>query len=310
MSYTAIQTTPITVDLKVAAVDTGWSLLGDGTAKHETCNAGNLRLLDYVFTSGVSYKITYQILSISNGYVQFNVGDAKGTQHTVPGSISEIITPSATGMLGAFFSNANCIIKELDIQPIIDALTNEDTNTVVWSTVNKRWSDFRSYVFDCGYSLFTNNYVFNSGTFNKMENASTVRNNFFGVQYQSRIKFIDAVQPLSVKTFESISVQSNQLMVTTTGGITTSLGHVSELAQMDFLKDILLDNIISMSVYSKEGVYSANFLRDKNDDLISGQPLKGNWITVELTTTANNAANPIKLFSVQVIAAISKIGAR
>lgn len=309
MSYTAVENTPISVNLIQAAKDTGWSVPGDGTAVHEICNAGYLRdIFDFLLVNGKQYNITYQVISISGGYVTFGVG-ADGVHNSTTGFKQETITASGD-LRPYFYSNANCVIKGFNIQEVLDPIDEEAENTIAFSEQNKKWIDFRSFAPDCGFSLFTNTYVFENGVMYKLQNGSQNRNNFFGTQYNSRIQFVDAKQPLSIKSFESISVQSNALLITTTDGITTSLGQVSELGAMDFLKDNLNDGTIQVSVYNKEGVYSACFLRDGNENLYTGSPLKGNYITIELTTTDDNSDIPVQLFSIQVVASISKIGAR
>jgi hypothetical protein len=73
-------------------------------------------------------------------------------------------------------------------------------------------------------------------------------------------------------------------MITTEDGVETSLGHISDLIEDDFLRFNLTNGIDSVDIYDNEGIYAAKFLRAK-PEIIDGERLKGNYITVELTTT-------------------------
>jgi hypothetical protein len=305
MSYTELQNSPIIIDLKQAAKDTGWSV--DGTyAIHESCNAGTIHLTSFTPVAGTLYNITYNVISISSGNVRCSIGANNGQTITTAGLVSDTIT--ADGGQLTFYSNAACKIALFNIQAQIPAPDNDAQNTIVYSAKSNKWSDFRTFVPDYGFSLFTNTYLFSNGALYGQLNGGNSRNNFFGSQYQSKLKFVYNKQPVSVKTFNSIVLQANELLITTTDGISTSLGQVSELIDTDFLKDVLTDGTTIVNVYAKEGIYSAGFLRDKNEDLINGAPLKGNYITIELITT--NGSTSLKLFSVAVNASLSKSGAR
>jgi len=72
--------------------------------------------------------------------------------------------------------------------------------------------------------------------------------------------FVDNQYPTIPKTFLSLSMQVNELMITTVDGITTSLGQLSELSEIDFLKDHLNDGVSAVNIFDKEGVYFIRFL--------------------------------------------------
>lgn len=306
--YTAVQGTPIVVDLIQAAKNNGWSIDGT-TASHEICNSGKVTLLTYPLIAGHVYQVSYAVLSISGGLVRMDAGTATGIARTTVGFYTETITVTGTSPVITFYSNANCQVQAFNISDTITSTAKKQRNTIVYSAKSQKWTDFRTLSPDMGFSLFINTYTLNKGRLYNHDNSSNnSRNNFYGVQYDSIIKFVENKNPAIVKSFESLSMQVNELMITTTDGITTSLGQVSELIAVDFLKDTLADGVTSIDVYSKEGVYSAQFLRNKLDDLILGEPLKGNWQTIELTTVDGSLV--LKLFTVAVVSSISKIGAR
>lgn len=300
--YTSIENNPIQVDLLTAANDTGWSQL-NGIATHVACNSGYITLLNYPVTKGNIYQITYTILTISGGYLAAFVGGTEGTHHTTADIYVETITATADGVI-KLFSNANCTVQLFNLKN----LTVNDGVTIVMAAKTKKWSDFRTMYPTFGFSIQERSVVWYLGNGYVQQNGSMSRNNFFGEQFQSSIQFVEAKEPVLLKTYNSLVLQSNQLLVTDTDGITTSLGQISELAEIDFIKGYLNDGISNVQVVSQEGIFSACFLRDKNSSLLEGEVLKGNWITVTLTSL--NGSAPLQLFSVAVNASQSKIGAR
>lgn len=296
-SYTAIQGTPIIVSLIAAAQDTGWSV-SNPTASHSACNAGSITLTSYPLISGDTYYISYAVLSISGGYVQLFAGTTGGIQRTVAGFYTETII--ANGSVLTFFSNANCQIQAFNIQTQ-NVVNPAILNTIVYSPPSKRWSDRRTLTPDMGFSLGINTYPLQNGVIYGQINGGSNRNNFFGVQYQSSIKFVGNSQPEHVKKFKSLSLQANELMITTIGGVVTSLGMVSELIDTDWLKATLSG---TTSVYTSEGVFSS-FLHPDSE---TGDPLKGNWIEIELITA--DGALPLQLYTIGINDSLSHIGMR
>lgn len=303
MSYTAIENNSITVHLPDAANQTGWSLPGDGTAVHTTCNAGYISLLNFPVKAGHAYTITYTILAISSGYVQAFAGGTGGSQYTTPNVIVETITAASDGTI-QLFSNANCTIQLFNIKD----LSLADGVTIVYSAINKKWSDVRTMYPDFGFSLYEFCILAYQGAIYAQQNGSQSRNNFFGQQYQSSIKIADAKASMELKSYNSIALQSNQLLVTTANGITTSLGQVSSLIDQDFLKSVLSDGVSNINVYSQVGIFSASFLRNQNIDIINGDQLAGNYIIIELITINGNT--PLQLFSIAVNATQKRTGVK
>jgi hypothetical protein len=98
--------------------------------------------------------------------------------------------------------------------------------------------------------------------------------------------------------FQSINMNSGSLVVTGTDGIRTSIGQISELADVDFLQNTLVDGATEIKVYSKDGIFLARFLRDlSTGNIYDGDLLRGNYITIDLA-----AVNPdtLKLINVSV----------
>lgn len=303
MSFTAIENNPIQVNLLTAANDTGWVLPGDNTAVHSTCNSGFITLTTYSIISGHSYTISYTINSVNTGYVQCFLGNTGGIQHISSGIITEFITATNNDPV-KFFSNANCSIQSFNI---IDT-TTDDSLTIVYSNINKKWSDFRTIFPDFGWSLFENTITAFKGQIFLHLNGSDNTNNFFGVPYQSSIKVVFSNNPEIINNFDVLSYQSNMLLVSTQGGITTSTGQQTTLIDDDFKKTVLSDGVTSVTVFQNQNVYSASLLNDEFSDVINGEPMQGNFIIVELQTV--DGSTPLKLFSMAMKTARKWIGNR
>lgn len=294
MSYSALQDTPIVINLLTAANDNGWTQDGV-TATHSSCNDGVTTNDSYPLFAGQSYQVSYAVLSISDGYVQVQSPGSNGAEQTTANLYVETITPTSNGFVD-FYSNANCQIQAFNIQNI----TPDPGNTIAYSAKTKKWSDFRSFYPDYGWSLYTRSITAYRGNLYTHDNGSDDRCNFYGTQFTSSIKFSTNQQPTIPKTFLSINYQANQLLITPSTGVTTSLGQVSNLVSQDFLQAQYNDG---SNLYTSEGFYKASFLRDMNVDIISGDPLKGNWLQIDLVNTS--PSSPLSLFSTEIIYAHS-----
>lgn len=305
---TAIEDQPIIISLTDLAPTTGWSVRGD-IAFHESCNSGNIYILNYPLVTGQTYTYSWQVITCTSGFVQANLGTAQGAAKTAPTAvITETVTATGTNPQFFFFSNGNCSIENFTITQVGFTTSLTQQNTISYSEKTHKWVSFYTYIPDNAFSLFINTYSFFNGDLYIHESGSLSRNNFYGVDYQSILQFVDNVQPLVPKSYLSLSIQCNELMVTGDNGITTSLGQVSELAAQDFIKDYLTDGTSSYNVNTIEGIYSAGLLRDKNTGTIeNGDQLKGNYIIITLISTNNSA---LLLYTINIVARHSPIGSR
>lgn len=291
MSYTALENSPIIVNLLVAANDTGWSV--DGTvANHDSCNSGYIKLSTLSLISGDTYQVSYSVLSITGGYVQLFAGTTGGIQRTTAGNYVETITTNGTEL--SFFSNANCSVKAFNIRNTITDTSNSQKHTAAYSSTINKWTSFYTFAPDYGISLFTNTFTMNQGILYIHQHNSPNRCNFYGVQYVPTIDFATSQQPTIAKTFISVNYQANQLLIAPSG-IATSTQQLSDLNAQDFVQASYNDGSQAFSV---EWLYQASFLRDMNVDLINGPQLKGNWMDIQLQATS--PSTPMDLFTVEV----------
>lgn len=305
---TAIENIPIEVSLIEQARTTGWSVDGS-IATHTSCNSGYITLRSYPIVAGHTYQISYSVLSISGGYVNARLGTNDGAVRTTAGNYVETITPEESGLV-KFFSNANCEIQLFNIRDTVEDVSNTQKYTPVYSFEEKKWTEFRTIAPDYGFSIYIDMVTMYQGALYLHENGSADRNNFYGTQYQTIFQYVENSHPEQLKSYNSIAMQSNELLVTTEDGIVTSLGQVSDLIEADFIKQILSDGVTSANIESVEGIYSSSFLRDKTSagGLLNGDSLSGNYITISLTTVNGNIA--LKLFSIAVNSSIKHIGVR
>ncbi len=302
MSFTAIENTPIVVDLLMQANTTGWTQ--DGTnAVHQSCNSGSTILTTYPVMAGVEYQISYIVLAVSGGNVQPRSPGFNGTARTTSGLFVENLFPTSNGFI-SFYSNANCTITGFNIKPVVTT----PGITVVYSAGDKKWSDFRTFYPDFGWSLYTRTITAYQGQLYSHINGGSDTNNFYGEQFQSSIKFVEAKDAGLIKEFQMLSYQANMLLITTLNGIQSSLGQISTLIDTDFIKQELEDGALEVTVYQNDGVYSASFLNDENECIVNGSSLRGNFLIVELITV--DGSTPLTLFSVGIRKRIVPIGSR
>lgn len=312
MGFTTLENTPIDIDLVAQSVTTGWSF-SDKIATHEACNAGSIYLNGYTLEAGQTYAISYKIVSITGSagvlYTQVFMGTTAGTQRIASGFYQETLLCAGTTPRLRFYSTADCVVSILNIRNTATVTTAKQRNNIVYSEETNKWTSFYTYNPDCGFGLFINLYTFKEGNLYLHENNSSSRNSFYGVQYNTILNMPFNQNVSFVSTFESMSIQGNMLMITTEEGIETSLGQASDLIAEDFTKSTLTDGTTTITVNEVEGVYSSSFMRDINSvgGIVNGDVLKGNWILVEIVTTASTK---LRLFSVAVHSEKSYIGVR
>lgn len=310
MSFTILQNTPTIIDLANEARTTGWTIVG-GHAEHESCNAGSIEVLPTVYTpiTGQAYTISYQISNLTSGSVRLRVGSTNGILRTANGSYTETLTATGVNPRITFYSNGNLWLESFTVKSDQTSDAIKQRNTISFAEAYNKWPSFYSFTSDFGFSFFKDLFTFKDGRLYKHDQSVLNRNNIYGIQYKSVIKFVANGNIGQPKTYLSLSYEGNQLMVTTDNGITTSLGQISELIDIDFLKTTLEDGLTQIDVYDVEGIFSASFWRDtaNGGDIINGDVLKGTFIMIELIQQNNDL---LTLKNITVQSSPSKIGSR
>lgn len=296
MPYEAIQGIPLEINLSEQGLSTGWTLSGT-TATHEACNDGYLKAIGLNLIDGVSYTITFSVMSISDGYIRVDIGENQSSDITTAG-FKNIVIDASGDLVLKFYSNANCIIELLNIRSNEIVTAEKQNNTLSFSSQIGKWTSFYNFSPDDGESIFTNLYTFKNGISYVHNPFSSSRAYIYGSQYMPIIKASFNEAPGVVKMFQSINMNSGALMVTGNDGIRTSIGQISGLEEQDFLQHVLSDGVSSINVYDKDGIYLARFLRDiSTGTLYDGDLLRGNYMTIELVS---GYADELKLISVSV----------
>lgn len=87
-------------------------------------------------------------------------------------------------------------------------------STVTYGISNNGWTSFHSYLPDWMIGMNSNFYTFSGGNMWKHYNNNT-RNNYYGVQYTSKITPVFNDEPTANKMFKTISLESNAAWKTT-----------------------------------------------------------------------------------------------
>lgn len=284
MSYQGIQNNPLFIPLTEVAISTGWTM-SNNQATHQSCNDGFITMNNYSVVIGKSYKISIIVNYITSGILYGVVGGAVGSHLTAPGLYVQQFT-AITTEAPKFYANGNCQIQSFAIETVTSVVPFNAQNTIAFAEKINKWTSFYTFVPDSAFSMFTKTYSFNQGDIYLHEANTPNRCNFYGTQYPSTIYFSTNQQPTLAKTFQSINYQANQLLVTPSLGINTSTGQQSELINLDFVQATYHDGVNpDVIIYDSEGLYKSSFMREF-PDLVNGNQLKGNWMTIGLETTS------------------------
>lgn len=279
MQYTTVENTQLIIPFPELINDRSWVLDGN-TATHYPCNVNDmLRLLTYEIEPNKDYEISFSLLQASQS-PNLSIGfDTPLYNYTTPQEVTLTLNTPDSGKHLTFWGSGFLELRFLTIRKATEPETNNSKNTITWSEKSNRWISFRSYRPEKGFSMFTDMFTCKDGQLYIHKEGAT-RNNFYGNQFQTKIKF--PVSSVGIKTYQSIAIHSNGQIVSVTNGIETELGHISDLIEQDFLE--------------REGVFYANFLRDKMTDIVNGDRLKGRFIVMEFITL--DGSKKLQLFKI------------
>lgn len=288
-SYTILKNESITIDLPSDIADQGWVVSG-GTASHSGCNSGYIeRMFD--LSEAEEWTFRYTIPSITSGVIIMLVDGQTGETRTTPGTYEE--TFEVTGpVLVRFFSDG---VNQIEFLKVFKAVTEPNSVTVAFSEDANRWVGYYSYKPEFMVKFINDFFVFRNGELWE-QNVNPLRNNFFGVQYTSKIEFYCNLNPTQVKIFHSMREKSNkawsapELLIYPYYG--KPEGQLSRLKKGRFR--------------SLQGDWFSDFLRDMNDPrylteeeaLFKGAELQGSLMKV---TIENSDTVEVRLLSVDIL---------
>lgn len=278
-----VEKNSVNIDIRPYLITRGWTVLRTDRAKHQSPYRGTLEF-NIQLDKGEEYEISYTLSNMGAGQVIVTVGGVELEPDETSGYYQKIVVPEGNNI--EVYSDTDVEISLFSIKKkITEEVDLDRKDTIAYSQPRTGWVSFRSYVPDSAVSMYTDLLTFKNGEL-WLHTKEAVPNNFYGVQYQSKIKF--PVSSVGVKTYNSIAVHSNKVIGTTENGIETELGDVSDLVTFDFT--------------TREGVHYANILRDE----LTNNLLKGRYIVVELTDEETKGTK-LEIFKVVVKSTMSTL---
>ena len=168
---------------------------------------------------------------------------------------------------------------------IIHMINENVSETIAYSEGKNRWTTFYSYAPDFMVSNRVGLITFKDGVLYN-HNLSDEYNNFYGLQYNSQIRFISNLEPTKIKVYDFITQDA------------TNAWYMPEAVNQYGQKtSLIVDDFEDV-----EGVFKTAFLRDENTPnvsypLIEGDSMRSHSLDI---TLENDSIEFQKLFSVGV----------
>jgi len=181
--------------------------------------------------------------------------------------------------------------REYDLYGITIAPNNSypDGFTILFSEEKNRWNNFVSFVGEYYSGVIDRLVSFKGGDCYMHEGVGHTYNNFYGVQYPSRVKFVSNNGPRAVKNWWNLSIQADNQWYARDIEAPASYSYPNGMRS----------EIPPMAFSIEEGIWKADFLRDKIDPnpsfntianpvereiskLYKGRVLRGEILIIEL----------------------------
>lgn len=277
MEYQTIENQPLNINFNELLNDRGW-VLGGTTATHFPCNSNTkLKLVSHTLEAGASYLVTFTIKTI-NGTLGVGLNSA-AVNYGTSGLKTVTLVPTSANDKVTFWGTGYLVIEVINIVKAASEIAPKSEHTVTWGENRNRWITFKGYRPELGFSMFNDLFTLKNGELHIHKQTTNSYNVFYGKSFDTYVKF--PMSSVGIKTYQSIAIHANRIIGTSVDGIKTSLGHVSDLLEVDFTE--------------KEGIFYADFLRDKLTDIVNGDRLKGRYIVLELQAKGQNK---LQLFKV------------
>lgn len=292
-SYSTLTNQPIDIHMDEDWYDNGWSISG-GSATHVSCNEGAIRNTTMPTEAGETYKVMFTVSGWSSGVVYPILGGTNGTSVSANGTYEQEITAAdSSGLM--FWSDGDLIIQ------LIRVSSGEiPATTFSFSKDNLQWGSYWSYAPDMMARFLDGYYTWKSGQL-WIHDENNIRNNYYGQQYGSEIRFYVNLNPTQIKNFYSMRLKSNKAWSATEIKIEPregkSKGQLSRIKKGNFRP--------------LQGDWFADFLKDMNDPrfgteleaLMNGADLQGCIMEV---TIKNDDTTEVRLLSIDVEVAPSQ----
>lgn len=293
MAFDVIQSKQTGIDLNYEYLNSyGWTI-SDKVAYHDGCNPGPILTEKIALVIGRSYIIKTTVKSVSGGNVYPIAGTTNGVAITTVGENIQTVVAAGNTKL-TYYGDGEIAIEKV---VVIDYLSSLDDNgrTIEFNDAENKWTsefDYRPEWMACLGKKF---FCMQGGAMWLQEN-NEIRNNFFGVQYTSRIRFVVNISPEAIKRYYGMIQKSNHVWALTDIEIKPYEG--KSAGMRSFLK--------AGNFRPIQGDWFGNFLRNLLDPrfgteleaVLRGEWLKGAVMEIEME---NSDTTETILYSVDVI---------
>lgn len=294
-SYTILKNTSLLIDLPSDIADQGWEVSGN-IAYHSGCNSG---YIDEVFdlSSAEEWTFRYKILSLTSGSINIVVDGEVGVSRTEAGTYEETFEVTGSKLV-RFFSTG---INSIEFLKVFKTSEESNAVTLAFNEGADKWTTKYGYHPEFMCKFINDFFAFKDGQLWE-QNVNPLRNNFFGQQSYTEIKFICNMEYFKNKLFFNLRLDgrgqwfSPSLKTNITNQFPN--GMESRLSPSNFK---LID-----------GVLWADILRDFTDPrfntivdpdqrevqaLFNGRMMQGNYMEI---TLRSNGSGEGKLISCEV----------
>lgn len=163
----------------------GWSV-SDNIASHSGCNSGYIKQ-EMDLSAAAQWTFEYTVLALTSGIVRLEVGDNVGTNRSAAGVYTETVTIDDPDTVVRFYATGVTSLQLLKVYPsneYVDATTfafNEDAN---------RWVGNYSFTPERLLKFGNDFFTFLEGELWQHNRDDVPRNNFYGVQYTTKLTFV------------------------------------------------------------------------------------------------------------------------
>lgn len=288
-AVTLLKDTPGVMTPETDYIDSGW-VVSNGLASHFPCNPG------YIINNGIpglvvgkTYEIVFQVTNRTSGSVNVQIGTTVGTSRSANGTYTQNLACAGNTIL-KFFSDGALTIGNL---VIYDLAGEQEPITVAFNEQFKLWVNQQSVTPEMMQRFGDDFFLYKDGAMWKQD-SNAVRNNFFGVQYPSRITFYMNTDPASIKLLHNMIIESNKRW------------SVSVIIKPYPGKSEGMASRIKLGGFTElQGLFYADFKRNMLDPrfdtqikaLLRGEELRGRVMEI---TLENNDTTEVTLFAVDV----------
>ncbi len=201
-NYTILKNTDLFIDLPLDFSNQGW-VISANKAYHSGCNSGYIEKI-FDLSGATQWSFTYTILSVTTGSINIVVNGVNGVSRTTAGTYTETFTVTGANRLIRFFSTGENALEIVKIYPSNGAITG---TTLAFNEDALRFTTYYSYVPE-----FTNKFINSFFTFKDgglwEHNVNETRNNFYGEQFTSKVRFICNFEFQKNKLFFNLRLDS------------------------------------------------------------------------------------------------------